>query len=245
MTLYVGATTTLTADATGVVTRTGPYKVEPFAGYLDLLYTGPITSAGKGVSIDVQPNDSGWHSGVVFNSHGSGVNQRFQVGLDDQKHDLNPLWTTGRGVIFHPTGEICYERWFEVGSPALVDCADGVASPPLLDQSKGNAIADWRNYAAIKVDCTTYPNGSGVIAIYGLSSLGGAVLSLIASFPFSTSEYIAPADNGSTPQANTVRHATTLATLPRTVNIPPSIYASAFAAGPGNAITVRPAAVYN
>lgn len=215
MTLFVGSTINISADHDYKWVRPNDVKDGPYRCNLDLMYTGPVGSVAKGVSIDVVPSpDDGGHPGIVFNCKGRLSDDRWQT-LEPQNNapTINPAWVRGRGVIFHKDGSIQYERWFHQPGGANNECGH------VVDTIPGN----WKSYGAITVDCTTNPDGTGIMAVYGTSGLGGTVQALLHSWTFAPTETI-----------NGVQR-----------SIPTGIYAAAFALGAGNSIAVRPRGLYN
>jgi hypothetical protein len=218
MTLFVGTTTSITAANGVYVTRPSGVAEGPFSLYADLLATGPIGAVAKGVQIDIKPSATGTsandHSGIVLNT--SGPWQALSAGSG------NPLWGHGRGIIFYKDGRVEYERWF-------VDI-EGRANASLLP-----IPLDWRNYDALVFSAYTNPNGTGEIALYSATGLGGSVIAELWRTVFAPYECVS---------VNTCVHK---AALPSNVCLPigKGDYAAGFAIGENHQATFRPRAIFN
>lgn len=219
MTLFVGTTTTMTSIDNVTITRPNgkPDPVKPSI-YCDLLATGPVGSVAKGVQIDVKPSTTGTtnddHSGAVINC--TGTWQPLSAGSG------NPMWGHGRGVIFYKDGRVAYERWF-------VDAMNRSNAAVV------NIAVDWRNYQAFVVSAYTNPDGTGEIALYSATGLGGTVLSELWRTSFATSE--------SVPVSLCV-HQSDISS-PVSLNIGKGDYAAGFTIGEGHTASFRPRAIFN
>lgn len=236
MTLQVGITSTITASKLYSITRPMP-NAEPDTAQInhDLLVTGAVNGA-KGVQIEVARaglvTGHAGHPGVVFNCNGRLGDGAFQsLSPTNGGPGLNPLWVRGRGIIFLPNGVMKYERWFHGEETNHGNKGAGFHT----EQITGN----WTQYGAVLVTCTTNPNGSGALAVYGTTGLGGTVQVLLWSTTFTDGVKI---QDAVTPNTNVAR------------SIPPGIYASVFAlgtvpTGPSTSIpvsiTARPRAIFN
>ena len=229
MTLQVGITSTITASNLYNITR----PEQGFVAYNvpinhDLLVTGAVNGA-KGVQIEVASanlvtgGDSA-HPGVVFNCNGRLGDGAFQATSPvGSAPAINPLWVRGRGIIFLQNGAMKYERWFH-GTGTQNKAHEQYGAGFHTEVITGN----WAQYGAVLVTCTTYPDGSGVLAVYGTTGLGGTVQALLWSKNFTDGEGL---QDAIAPNTTANR------------SIPPGIYASVFAfgsvpTGPGTSIPV-------